>query len=293
MHLAEGREIDKLDIDIITRLSNTFVISFSKLYSDRQCVPVVHSVIHIAETVKDFGPLTNYITFQFENDIGKHIFSYFCENICIYLIGMLVRSTKGSRNHGQEMIGNLCLLQHALRHSLDPTIKRDFAVYLSRQFLHSDYHLKQQNFKVSHPHKKEDSGVRHLFPHATLDFYHTLHINHLRLSTRSYSNTKTTDDSNILFLLNGSKCFGRIHSIFTVDDKELLLIVAYLLNTSPLICPLDGSTKYEYSAIQTALSTNWTFVPVNVNDFIEKTVLFEGPNRQYCFFRFPNLVHSS
>jgi hypothetical protein len=73
MHLAEGRKIHPLDIDIINRLSHSFIISFPKLYSDRHCVPVVHSVIHVADTVKDFGPLTSYTTFNFENDIGKYM----------------------------------------------------------------------------------------------------------------------------------------------------------------------------------------------------------------------------
>lgn len=159
MHLAEGREIDKLDIDIINRLSNVFVIRFSELYSDRHCVSVVHSVIHISETVKDFGPLTSYTTFQFENDMGKHSLLYFGGNVLIYLTGMLVRATKSVRNQGQEMIGNLCLIQHALRHSLDPTIQTDFATYLSTH-LHSNHHPIQENFKLRHQHKKEDSAVR-------------------------------------------------------------------------------------------------------------------------------------
>jgi len=191
------------------------------------------------------------------------------------------------------MIGNLYLLQRALRHSLDPTIQTDFAAYLSTYLLHFNHHAKQQNFKLRHQHKKEDSAVRRFFPHATLSFYHTLHIDHLRLSTRSYSNKKAADDSNILFLLSGNKYFGRIRSIFTVDGGQPVLLVAYLLNASPLVCLLDGSAKFEYSGIQTALKPNWSSVLINVKDFIEKTVLFESPSCQCCFFRFPNLIHSS
>ena len=100
LHLAEGREIDKLDIDIITRLSNAFVIRFSELYTDRHCVSVVHSVIHIGETVKDFGSLANYTTFQFENDIGKHILSYLDENVLIYLIRYTCSSNKRFQKSG-------------------------------------------------------------------------------------------------------------------------------------------------------------------------------------------------
>ena len=190
------------------------------------------------------------------------------------------------------MIDNLYLFQQALHHSLDPTIPTHFAAYLSTN-LHSDYHHKQQELKLRHEHKKEDSAVRRFFPNAKLNFFHTLHIDHLRLSTRSYSNKKATDDSNILFLSSGNKCFGCIRSIFTVDGEEPILLVAYLLNASPLVCPFDGSTKFEYSGIYTASKSKWSLVLINVNDFIEKTVFFESPSRQYCFFRFPNLVHSS
>ncbi len=191
------------------------------------------------------------------------------------------------------MIGNLCLLQHALRHTLDPAIKTDFAAYLSKHTLHSDRHLQQRNLKLRHQQKKEDSAVRRFFPHANLHFYNTLHINNLRLSTRSYSNQKTTDDSNILFLLYGNTCFGRIRSIFTVDGGQPVLFVAYLLDVSPLVCPVDDSTKFEYSGVQKASTTKWSFVLINVEDFVEKTVFFDNPSRQCYFFRFPNLVHSS
>jgi hypothetical protein len=71
MHLAESRQLEQRDIDLISRLSKNFVVCFSQLYGERHCVQVVHSVVHIAATLRDYGPLTNYTTFQFENDLGK------------------------------------------------------------------------------------------------------------------------------------------------------------------------------------------------------------------------------
>jgi len=71
MHIAECRQIEQHHINLITRLSHNFVVNFSQLYSVRNCVQVVHSVMHIAETLHDFGPLTNFTTFQFENNLGK------------------------------------------------------------------------------------------------------------------------------------------------------------------------------------------------------------------------------
>lgn len=71
MHLAEGREINRVDQKLIERLSRSFVVTFSQLYTARHCVQVVHSILHIPDTVDDFGPLANYTTFHFENDLGK------------------------------------------------------------------------------------------------------------------------------------------------------------------------------------------------------------------------------
>ncbi|CAF3863670.1 unnamed protein product [Rotaria magnacalcarata] len=164
MHLAEKRKIDNVDLKIIQQLSRSIVVSFPELYSDRHCVQVVHSVLHIGDTVDDFGPITNYTTFQFENDLGK---------------------------------------------------------------------------------------------------------------------------------FNGTCNFGRIRSIVTIDEAQRIIYVAQLQNVLPLICSLDESTKYEFSGIQIAPKVLSSFILIDVDDIIEKTVLFESPTLATCVYRFPNLIHSS
>ena len=155
------------------------------------------------------------------------------------------------------------------------------------------YLLKTNDLVLQHKCKKEDTAVRGLFPHSKLQFYNVLYVGRLRLTTRSYSHGKKSDDSNILFRFNGTENFGRIRSIFVADDSQPILYVAHFINSTPLICNIDNSTKYEYSGIQIAMTTTICFLLVEVKDFIEKTVLFEGRNHHHCFFRFPNLIHSS
>ena len=75
MHIAEARAINRVQQEALKRLCQTFVVSFPRLYTDRHCVQVIHSIIHIPDTVNDFGPLTNYTTFQFENDLGRSAYS--------------------------------------------------------------------------------------------------------------------------------------------------------------------------------------------------------------------------
>ena len=85
MHLAEGRQINKSDQQLIYQLSQEFVVSFPQLDTNRHCVQVVHSVIHIADIVNDFGPLSNYTSFQFENDFGKNLYIVSNKLIFIFL----------------------------------------------------------------------------------------------------------------------------------------------------------------------------------------------------------------
>ncbi len=70
MHMAESREILSNHFSIMVQLSNSFVLDFAKLYSPRHCVQTVHSVVHIPATVMDYGPLTNFTTFNFEDILG-------------------------------------------------------------------------------------------------------------------------------------------------------------------------------------------------------------------------------
>lgn len=71
LHLAENRQILNTDLETMQKLGESFVVAFPKLYTNRHCVQVVHSIFHIAATVHDFGPMTNYTTFNFENNLGN------------------------------------------------------------------------------------------------------------------------------------------------------------------------------------------------------------------------------
>ena len=211
------------------------------------------------------------------------------------LSGVLVRSTKGSRNQAQEMIENLHVLQHAKRHCMDRTINEDFAQFLSCNLIRSPNldRLKNKRLILKQKCSKEDSYVRRMFPNSDLRFFQVLYLDELRLSIRSYSHGKTSDDSNILFRTNAIEKFGRIRSIVTVDDQQPILLVACFADASPLVCPIDTAGSFECNTIQVSSSTIWSYTLVDVDDFIEKTVFFESPDRHCSFFRFPNLTYSS
>ena len=98
LHLAENLWIREGTIDKMQRLDESFVDSFPDLYTPRHCVQVVHSIVHIAATVQDFEPLTNYTTFHFESQLGKISRSFLPKFL---LQGLLTRTSKSTRLHSK------------------------------------------------------------------------------------------------------------------------------------------------------------------------------------------------
>mgnify|MGYP006892812122 FL=1 len=66
---GESSEISMQDLEEMDFLLNSFVDEFP--YPERFVVQTVHAVKHFADTAKDFGPLSNYSTFNYESVIGK------------------------------------------------------------------------------------------------------------------------------------------------------------------------------------------------------------------------------
>lgn len=70
MHLSESRCLDKNCVEDLRHLCTSFVSTFPRIYSTRHNVQVIHSLVHIPESVEAFGPLCNYSTFNFESLLG-------------------------------------------------------------------------------------------------------------------------------------------------------------------------------------------------------------------------------
>jgi hypothetical protein len=192
------------------------------------------------------------------------------------------------------MIANLRLMQQAYCHLKDSSFSDTyFATYLLSRFTSWRPTCAQQKFQLRHPSKESDDVVRILFPHSTINFYQTLHIGNLRLCTRSYAEKKIADDSNIVFLLNGIEYPGRIRAIFTIDNGEPLLLVAYLLNLIPFTCAIDTNENFVYPHIHHTSTSTWNFVPIEIQSFIEKSIFFQSPTGVSYFLRYPTLEHCS
>lgn len=71
VHLAENRALTVAMVNDVEILLDEFLCDFPKFYTPRHNQQVVHSLDHIGETIRNFGPLTSYSTFHFENILGN------------------------------------------------------------------------------------------------------------------------------------------------------------------------------------------------------------------------------
>jgi len=71
LHIGESREVTPPKLSEMKILLDKFIYTFHFLYGKRHAVNTVHSVVHFHQTVTDYGPLTNYSTFNFESLIGN------------------------------------------------------------------------------------------------------------------------------------------------------------------------------------------------------------------------------
>lgn len=69
MSIGESSSISARQLEEMDILLSSFVADFP--YDPRYVVQTVHCVKHFAQTVKDFGPLSNFSTFNFESVIGS------------------------------------------------------------------------------------------------------------------------------------------------------------------------------------------------------------------------------
>ena len=74
--LSESRYINPDQLLQIKTLTTEFVYQFPSLYGDRQNVMYIHMIMHLADSIRDFGGVYNYSTFNFENYLGVFTFTY-------------------------------------------------------------------------------------------------------------------------------------------------------------------------------------------------------------------------
>ncbi len=96
-----------------------------------------------------------------------------------------------------------------------------------------------QHSEFYHRSKTKDQLVCLLFPLVKFKFSQTLHVGTIRLYTCSYSKGRMADDLNIISVLSDIDYPDRIRSVFTINDGEPHLLVAYITSLTPFTFEID------------------------------------------------------
>jgi len=139
--IGESRDISLEKLHKMELLLSNFVDDFP--YHERYIVQNIHSIKHFSTTTKDFGPLFNFSTFNFEGVIGS-IIAFILLILFTLCTGYLSASIHGTKQIGTELVLNLQLFKQAYyaskHHCLSSTLW-PFIQYLDTGNKH---HHKQQ-----------------------------------------------------------------------------------------------------------------------------------------------------
>jgi hypothetical protein len=94
-----------------------------------------------------------------------------------------------------------------------------------------------------------------LFFLAKLNFFQTLHVGTSRLYKRPNSKRKIADDFNIIPVLADIDYPGRIRSVFTINDGESHLLVAYITSLISFTFEIDKKGNFIYANICSIVDT--------------------------------------
>ena len=208
----------------------------------------------------------------------------------------MTRTCKSTRRHALKIASNLALLREARYHLMDPDIDWRL-VGLIRTWL--SRRRKQDNdqpmFKLIHRSRHVDQDICLVFNTSTITFYSTAFIGHVRFTTWKYANGKATDDSCIMFRSAQTRVFGRISSIFTIDERtEPVFKFELLTNTEPLEHYIGDTTIDEFTSIKNGTLDDPNCSLVRAHDILKKCVSFQcDSTNSFTLMRFANLDESS
>ncbi|CAF1378024.1 unnamed protein product [Didymodactylos carnosus] len=210
LHVGESREITSPKLNEMKILLDKFVYTFHFLYGKRHTVNTVHSVIHFHQTVTDYGPLTNYSTFNFESVIGR-----------------IASTVNGTKNLPREIENNLELIKNS-------SFLLDMYCISSRLYLFisdlqdckSNPSIVSNNYQVQKPtsviHDNDKQELLLKFGKELL-LYNKCFIKGGMFTTLHYSKSKQFQDCAILYRRENEHYFGIINKIILIQTSNNLL----------------------------------------------------------------------
>ncbi|CAF4396510.1 unnamed protein product [Rotaria sp. Silwood2] len=281
LHIGESREITSSKLNEMKILLDKFVFTFHLLYGKRHAVNTVHSVVHFHQTVKYYGPLTNYSTFNYES-----------------LIGHLAATINGTKHLPREIENNIELIKNSsflgdtycMSSSLYPLISQ-IQGYKTKLSVTSNSYQLQKPTSIIHKNDKHELFLKF---GKELSLYNKCNIKGVTFTTLHYSKSKQFQDCAVLYRRENIHCFGLINKIILITTSNNVLLQIY---------PLHNNRKDEILLNfnkQKILCDNVEFgtidfdhhIHINVDDVIEKVCYYQFETK-FIFIRYPTLTESS
>jgi hypothetical protein len=298
LHIGESREITSPKLSEMKILLDKFVYTFHFLYGKRHSVNTVHSVIHFHQTVKDYGPLTNYSTFNYESVIGNLSF-YFINNLpFLFITGRLASTINGTKHLPREIENNLELIKNSsflvdtycTSSSLYPLISELRGSKVNISTISNNYQVQKTTSIIN----ESDKHELFLKFGKELSLYNKCIIKGTTFTTLHYSKSKQFQDCAVLYRRGTKHCFGLINKIILIAKSNNLLLQVHSLynNRKDEILLNFNEQKLLCENVEFGTIDFDHHIHVNANDIIEKVSYYQSETK-FIFIRYPTLTESS
>ncbi|CAF3599883.1 unnamed protein product [Rotaria socialis] len=289
LHLAEFRSLRSTDIDDIRFLLDSFLYEYPSLYTNRHNQQVIHSIDHVAQSVQDYGQLSNYSTFNFD---------YLC-----LTLGMVRATVHSTKCHAQEIANTMNLLRLAVRNTLLEDFSNELKTMLEqiqrkkrvtateKPTIQTQHHSIKLRIKQTVD-ETLYKDIQEIFRYDDIQLYQIVSIGTTRFTTRDFAKAKKNDDSCVLYRFNKSSHIGFIEHIVRANQKIFFKIKKVTIKEN-LTCTY-GNRKFQCRNISMGSYNNDENVFfIKPEDIIEKLVHYQEAANSFYFFRFPTLCESS
>lgn len=214
IHILCGENIECEKLQLADQLLHSFVDNFELLYGESQMVFNVHLLKHLANCVRNIGPLFTYSNYHFEDNIGH-----------------LVSFHKGTTDVADQICEKYLLEKNMFSHLEKSSMARDFYDEICLKYKYKNVNGIAGSILLGNPNKnprlsEQDKILIANQLNIQCDFklneFSAMILNCKVFYESINKSDKHTSDSFIFNSQNGQ--FANIESIFIIDNNLHLLI---------------------------------------------------------------------
>jgi hypothetical protein len=309
IHIGENREIVKEDLKTMDLLLNEHVHQFKILYGERHCVNTIHSIVHFSDTVRDYGPLQCYSTFNYESILGKVAFiiykypmvTYHENGIYRFFIftGAITSTIHGSRKQDKEIFNNMEMLRQSSYVALEESQESPLYEYMLK-LVRKRYRKPccSGDFTITKPiqlKQDERKYLQEMYSVETVQAYYRCKYENVQYSSYHWKQAKF--DIAILFReRNADKLkFGIIDKFVICNQLQLQTqLFIQLFELEDEYCDYLTINDITVKNLNIAIGrVNFTSTTQILPTQIIEKVFCRHKKEQFMFIRLPNQSESS